>query len=224
MKVAPGPGCLRTAHLNLNKSDSVSLQVQKRPLRLCLVISSLGAGGAERVMSTLANAWAERGYEISCITTVASTGEDFYSIDPQVKRIRLNVPAEKGGRGIFLSLKRVLRLRGVFRAQRPDLIISFIDKSNIFTLIAAKGAGVPVIARERIDPYQGSIGGGVWEVMRRRTYPWAACVTVLTDAVAERFLADHPRLRLAVLANPLPEELIQRFSCQRPRGVVGDGC
>ena len=38
------------------------------PIRLILVIYSLARGGAERVMTTLANVWAAQGYEVTIVT------------------------------------------------------------------------------------------------------------------------------------------------------------
>ncbi len=58
-----------------------------RPLKLTLVISSLFSGGAERIMSVMANYWAAKGLNITLIT-LDSVSNDFYELDSRVKRVR----------------------------------------------------------------------------------------------------------------------------------------
>jgi hypothetical protein len=48
-------------------------------MRLSLVISGMGAGGAERVMKTLAEAWLTEGHQITLIT-LARVEDDFLQI------------------------------------------------------------------------------------------------------------------------------------------------
>ena len=55
---------------------------------------------------------------------------------------------------------------------KPDVVISFMDRPNILTLLATRGSGIPVIVSERTDPAGRHIGRQ-WEVLRRLTYPWA---------------------------------------------------
>jgi hypothetical protein len=50
-------------------------------MRLALVISALGAGGAERVIVTLANAWAARGWQVALITFEPPGTKPYYHID-----------------------------------------------------------------------------------------------------------------------------------------------
>jgi len=57
-------------------------------VRLTFVISSLHAGGAERILSIMANYWAEKGYAISFIT-LDSRDNDFYILNPDIQRYAL---------------------------------------------------------------------------------------------------------------------------------------
>ena len=59
-------------------------------MRITLIISTLGTGGAERAMSVLANYWAEHGREVTLIT-LAQAGEDFYALHPKIHRVGLGV-------------------------------------------------------------------------------------------------------------------------------------
>ena len=63
---------------------------EPRPLKLLFFIFSLGRGGAERVTANLANHWAGKGWEIT-VVTVAPEGEDYYALNPAVRRTSINL-------------------------------------------------------------------------------------------------------------------------------------
>jgi hypothetical protein len=61
-------------------------------MKIAMVISSRGPGGAERVMTELANHLSVRGWDVS-ITTLQSSGtEDFYPLPTSVRRFHLANP------------------------------------------------------------------------------------------------------------------------------------
>ena len=44
-------------------------------MKILLIVSSMHAGGAERVASTLVSAWAERGDEVTLLITYSGRGD-----------------------------------------------------------------------------------------------------------------------------------------------------
>ena len=59
-------------------------------MRIVFVIYSLAEiGGAERVISLMANYWSAKGWEISIVDF--QEGELFYQLDSKVKHISLNI-------------------------------------------------------------------------------------------------------------------------------------
>ena len=60
-------------------------------MKIALIISSLSWGGAERVMSSMANYWAENGEEIALITFTSKDVKDAYTLVPGVRRIYLDL-------------------------------------------------------------------------------------------------------------------------------------
>ena len=186
----------------LNVPGNPSPRRADRP-RVTLVISSLGPGGAERVLSTMANHWAGRGWPMTLITIEPTTG-DFYALRPVVERVGLGVSGVSRTiwRAMWNNWRRVSRLRHAIRASRPDVIISFMTETNVLALLAAHSERVPVIISERVDPTLCPVRP-VWARLRRLTYPWAAAVVVQTPEVrrwAERFL---PRDAVHVIPNPV---------------------
>lgn len=56
-----------------------------RPMKILMLVSSMHAGGAERVAATLVNAWAERGDEVTLTPTYSSKGSCFYPLSDKVR-------------------------------------------------------------------------------------------------------------------------------------------
>ena len=178
----------------------------RRPLRLLLVINAMSPGGAERVCSVLANAWASRGDTVSLATYTAPGERSFFALDPAVREIHLGTNGSPGPGLRWLGAlgRNVARVRSIRRAigrTRPDVIVSFMNVTNVLTIAAAHGSGVPVIATEHIDPSQDDIGA-LWTALRRWVYPHAARLAVLNERVLEYFPADIRR-RSVVLPNPV---------------------
>lgn len=168
-------------------------------------IWALKPAGAERVLSILANAWAARGWEVVVFTMDSPDATSFYPLAPSVELRHLDLLRSSGGSvtsALTNNLKRIRSLRSVLVETRPDVVISFIDKTNIVALLASLGLGLPVIISERTDPSRRSIGR-LWNVLRTLTYPLADSIVFQSQAVADWF---SPRItrRGMVIPNPVP--------------------
>ncbi len=152
--------------------------------RFALVISSLSGGGAERVLSTLARYWARAGHDVS-VVTVGSRQADVYELGPGVRRVTLDLvrPSRHVIEGLVHSTRRVLALRRALVRLQPDVVVSFMTSTNVLSLLAVSGTGVPVVVCERTDPRRQRIGTP-WAALRRVLYPRAARLVVQTETVA----------------------------------------
>jgi GalNAc-alpha-(1->4)-GalNAc-alpha-(1->3)-diNAcBac-PP-undecaprenol alpha-1,4-N-acetyl-D-galactosaminyltransferase len=171
--------------------------------RVTLAISTLAAGGAERVLSRMANHWAEHDWSVTLVT-LGPTTSDFYALHPAVERVGLDASRNSPTlwRALWSNAQRVKLLRRAIRTSRPDVVISFMAPTNVLTLLAARTEHVPVIVSERVDPTQYRLSP-VWAGLRRLTYRWAEAVVVQTPEVrrwAEGFLA---REAVHVIPNPV---------------------
>lgn len=172
-------------------------------MRICGVIASLGAGGAERVIVELCTAWHARDDAVSLLTLDDGCG-DFYTAPVGVRRVALDLASASQSKAAALraTVHRVRTLRRALIAERPDVIVSFTDRTNVLVLIAARGLGIPVVVSERTDPRRHEIGRA-WHLLRRLLYPAAAALVVQTDAVRTWAEAMLPAHRVAVIPNPL---------------------
>jgi len=172
-------------------------------MRLTLVISSLGRGGAERTASVLASAWAERGILVTLIT-LARDDVPAYRLHPEIVLCQLRVRegmAKHILHGVIRNLQIVRTLRRAIRDSQPDLLISFMDIPNIVSLLAAWGMSIPVVITEHTHPAFHYIGWE-WQILRRLLYHRAAALVCMTNPVLS-WIQERIRVRGYVIPNPV---------------------
>jgi len=174
-------------------------------MRLALVISALGAGGAERVIVTLANAWAARGWQVALITFEPPGTKPYYHVDPRVALRQLGVPSvgHPPWQAIRQGLRRVRALRQALRTAAPDLVISFLAKINVLAVLASRGLAIPLVVSERNNPKRQRFRG-TWSWLRQLLYGRAWCVVTPSRGVLESF---PPRIRRRGRVIPNPVDL-----------------
>ena len=172
-------------------------------MRITLVISTLGPGGAERVMSTMANYWAAHGQDVTLIT-LGSVDSDWYGLHPSVKRVELNLISTPVhvGEALKNNLQRVRGLRSELRRSRPDAVISFVEKTNVLSLMAGLGLGIPVIVSERVDPRRYS-AGLAWSVLRSLMYRRADALVIQSNALRDWVRRLMRERGIHVIPNPV---------------------
>ncbi len=169
------------------------------------VIGSLQCGGAERVMSDMANFWADKGWQVTVATWSAPRSTDFYRLAPAVTRVYLNDgdtanSAFAKSRSLF---SRVLRLRRLLAHAGADAVLSFIHISNVLTILSTLGIrGLRVVVSERNHPLSSSGYSGLWRLLRRVLYGRADAVVAQTAAAAA-WVDRACRVKTSVIANPL---------------------
>jgi len=177
-------------------------------MNILFFVSSMHAGGAERVAATLSGGWAQRGHRVTLAPTYTGKGKLFYSLDPKVHVEWVADRLGWLGRTPLAPIVKLWALRRLVREQRPDVIVSFLTNVNVMVLLATRGLGVPVIACERTNPAVSTSATPRLQRLRRRLYPHADMVTVQAEASLAPMMKLVPGMRrLAVVPNPLPPDL-----------------
>jgi glycosyltransferase involved in cell wall biosynthesis len=192
-------------------------------MRITFVISSLGGGGAERVVSNMARYWADKDWEITILTLFQGRQPLCYDLHPKVEHRDLSnstlfnnprpdaqsllalhdlfkvlTPSE---RRVFLrDLILIVALRHAIISTNPHIVISFIDVTNICVLLSTHRLSLPIIVSERCDPRQVSTGNEGWDRLRHRLYPHANRI-VLLDEQSLSFFSAEVRRRCRVIPN-----------------------
>lgn len=135
-------------------------------MKLLFVITSLENGGAERVCASLANYFSKENE----VEILYFSGEIFYEISPKVKLNNFT----RNSRIPRLAAK-LLAIRK--RAKDADCVISFMDSTNILSIIATAFLGRKLIISEHSAH---DFVGLKWRVLRRIFYPFATALTVLS--------------------------------------------
>ncbi|MEL7190355.1 MAG: glycosyltransferase family 4 protein, partial [Pseudomonadota bacterium] len=171
--------------------------------RILFVIPSLGAGGSERVVTTLANHWAGEGRPIAIANFDPPEEPPFYALASQVDLFPLDHPPSK--EGLLDQFRqtghRVAKLQAVIDVFKPDVIISFLTKANIMALLATHQSGIPVIISERNNPTLQTFNA-FWRMARSRSYPNAFSFVTMTKGAAE-YYPEKQRPRTRIIPNPV---------------------
>src|SRR3546814_18846905 len=116
-----------------------------RGFAIAIVLSGIGAGGTERVVSMLANRLARNGWRVTIITPAATDPQSYYPFDSSVDIVRLGLPAARYGRfrGRWVALRRIMGLRPGFARLKPDLTLRFLTTTTVQSLMAESVLEVP---------------------------------------------------------------------------------
>jgi glycosyltransferase involved in cell wall biosynthesis len=99
------------------------------------------------------------------------------------------------------NLVRVRRLREAIQTSAPDVVISFMDRTNVVALLATARTSTPIIVTERNCPMMHRTGKA-WAALRRWLYPRADCVVVQSrDSLG--YFSSAVRDRARVIPNPV---------------------
>lgn len=156
--------------------------------RIMLFISSLSCGGAERVLTNIANGLCQRGFEVHLVTWTLSKQEDFYPLQPEV--IRHRIGPSKPVRGTIKRLLKgytiVKKMRGLLKTYRPNAVLSFLDRTNILVTLTALGLNIRVIISERTDlNYEHLVLPFSWRLIRPAVYRLCDVLVVQTKAMKQ---------------------------------------
>lgn len=172
-------------------------------MKILLCVTSLSSGGAERVMSVLANSMSLQGHKITLIHF--SEAEEYYHLDENVKLIRgfrkpLNIPLVSSLMTLFYIYKRSY---SELKREEYNVVISFLPFINLTSIVAARKAGVPVIISERSNP---RISTNYWflNFLRRRIYSKANACVLQTESIKAAFAEQRISLpATTVIPNPI---------------------
>lgn len=185
-------------------------------MKILFLSSSLGAGGAERVATTLCNAWSDRGDDVTLISTFSGGGQSFYRVADGVELLSLadfTPGAKKNLAGYF---RRGRALRRLVAQRQPDVLVSFLPNVNIAAIVALRTLNVPLIICERTDPSSCPAPVAL-RTACRLVYRFADLLSVQTESVAAAAARHYPGVRrVAAVPNPLPPGLLEHVRRGHP--------
>ncbi len=192
--------------------------------RITLTISALKQGGAEKVLVLLARAWSSKGNKVTVLTFDNGSDPSFYHLPGSADLFPLDISSEADSllQGIINNFRRITVLRKAIKNSKPDVVISFIDKTNVICLLSALGLKIPVIVTEHSDPAQCDIGK-LWGWLRTMTYKWFANRVVLLNKLFAKSFSNSIKSKTIVIPNPIVIEKVKENQKGERHMVVSMG-
>lgn len=182
-------------------------------MKLVLCAYLHGSGGAERQITMLANAMAERGHEVHFL--VLSEYNKKYEISPSVQVHDLT---EKEKKALHPIIGRYKALKQAYKEIKPEVTIHYNLQSAYLTAAMPKMAYCKSIYSERGDPYDKEYDGllGVtrnWCVKRIDGFMFQSegARDFFGAEVAKRSVVIHNSVSVPVEKYPIPERRDNRI-------------
>ncbi|MUH36916.1 glycosyltransferase family 4 protein [Zobellia amurskyensis] len=174
--------------------------------KIAFVIHSLTDGGAERVVSALANYFSSK-YDVIIITMVEINV--FYRINPSVNILsaRNAAPSNNIIGAILNNWKTVKKIAEIINQEKVDILISFTTSVNVLTILASIYKKKPCLISERnnakiVPPNL------FWKKLRDVFYKYSNFLIVQTKGNKEFYSSIISKSKIKIIQNPISESLI----------------
>lgn len=183
-------------------------------MNIIFVTAGMSGGGTERVISVLANKWADEGHAVMIIAT--ANNEVAYKLDERIQLIQLGDRTH----GSFIKrIKRIYRLRTIFRKEADAAICSMGVETNMYAVIASVGLKNRILISERNDP-----GQCTYCNVRDWIYKKADKLVCQTYDAMDYFLKHGiEKDKLCVIPNPIDEKIPEAYMGVRRNTVAAVG-
>lgn len=171
-------------------------------MKIFLVIPTLKQGGAERVMSELANQFVQK-EDLEVHLVLLAKSNDFYKVNANVKIHRLGFENKGKLNKVFSELKTFISLRNLLKTHKPDAVLSFMEKYNSFTILASAFLGLRIFVSDRSNPLK-KIPKST-EFLRKLTYKYATGIIAQTQFAKDVLAAKTKNKNIRVISNPVKE-------------------
>lgn len=184
----------------------------KQIQRITLLINRIStSGGAERVMTVLANQFVARGMEATIITR-----QDTESVYPLDERVKVVSTAVSCSNKLLRNWKRNVLLRKLIIESNPDVIISFMTPMNIQAAFFTLGLQYPLIVSERNNPETDISKRD--KFFAKLLYPRCDGFVFQTEE-AQKWFSKNIQKKSTVICNPISENLPERKPARRGKIV-----
>ena len=171
-------------------------------MKLLFCSSSMGKGGAERVISILSNNLVKNNEVSILINTDKNIA---YKLNKNINIISLDKKYYKNN--LIRNIYRIFRAKRVLRKERPDIIVSFLPMPSFRILIANKKTKIPIIVSDRNDPKQ-EYASKLNNLLMNWLYPTANGFVFQTNAQKGYFNKEIQK-NSTVILNPIKDEFLE---------------
>ena len=185
-------------------------------MKILFACHGAGNGGAERIITTLANEFYKRKYQVVLITTKEKHND--YQLEDGIKHFRVIVNSSSK---VSEAIQRLKQMRIIIKSERPDCIISFSTVTNLQILISSSFLRIKTIVSERVDPSRYPTSK-IRRILRIALYPTADKIIFQTKDAMDYF-PNMIKKKGDIIPNPIRDGLPLPYSGERENIVVGVG-
>lgn len=168
--------------------------------KIAFHLNTLCQGGAERVVTNLANQFAKEGYEVYVATEWYDENE--FVLDPRVTRVHVGLKDEDASKSrVTKFLLRIKYLKEFVRKVNPDVLVAFAHRANYRALMAAGNSKIPVVISIRINPI-GYYDAFTDKIQIKWLFPKAAGCVYQT-AEQREFFKPYLQEKSRIIMNPI---------------------
>ncbi|WP_166424104.1 glycosyltransferase [Paraglaciecola sp. 20A4] len=180
---------------------------------IAFVINSLEGGGAERVICTLLRIMQDTFTAANCkiyLVLLDDLPEEQQCPD-YVEKVTLSA------KGKLIPSYR--QLNQWVKHNKPDLLVSFLTRSNIVSTIIGKRHKIPSVISERVNTsshFATSRSGFISKLMVKMVYPQASCVVPVSQGVMQDLVENYavPQSKCTVMYNAYDQTVLAEKASQ----------
>ena len=182
--------------------------------KILFIIGDMERGGAQRVVSILANKYANSGHQVT-IAVLLHNGAA-YDLHENVSIVDLGV---SGNNYLMKAPFLVIKLRKHMRLRKYDVVVSFVGRVNLITLFSHIGLKNRLIVSERNDPeYDNRNKIELW--LCRKLYKYADKVVFQTN-YQKKWYGRECNRNAVIIGNPI--EMSEYYGKHTGMGVISVG-
>ncbi len=186
-------------------------------MKITFVTPSMNSGGAERVMSLLANFWISQGIDVDFII-LNDDHSVFYKLNDGINVYFMQEPIFNSI-GNFRSI--VKNLSKLMKKSKPDVVISFFSGVACLSGLVLRGKKIPLIYSERNDPNNNIKGfkNKFWQFLSLRF----AKRVIFQTAGAMNYYGKGTGKKSTIILNPFEKTNIPLPPAERTKTLVSVG-
>ena len=173
-------------------------------MKILLVIPTIKQGGAERVITELANQWSLDNHEVHLI--LLAEADHFYKLDKRITVHQLGFKNLGKIQKVIAETKVFFKLRNLFKSERPDFVLSFMDKYNVLTILASRFLPIKIFISDRSNPNK-KISAFLY-LLKKGTYKFADGIIAQTSLAKDIIYKNFYNRNIKTIPNPIKQVML----------------
>lgn len=186
-------------------------------MKIAFLIPTLGAGGAERVVTLMANFWAEKGHSVVIFSMDDPANPPFFTLNTKVQYHPLNLLKEEENYigKTWRTISQILSVRKQVKQYKPDVLIAHLSIAIFLAITSTLFLKQKVVIYEGTNPYLATTNKYL-KNLNNFLYRFADRMVLQTHQIAKTF-PSHLQQKISVIYNPITKPEVQLHSEDYPR-------